>query len=130
MFIKKLIALATNRMTIKVAIFNLWIVSAKSRIVREHLTSQLPWAAAWLLVTCGSPVYPVVGESRPCSVAPYDSFVRRVTWLCVICRRHYEMWENNHTHFTATSVHNNKLTMSTKHFWGKKICEKKVNLLN
>ena len=30
------------------------------------------------------------------------------------------MRENNHAHSTATSVHNNKLTVSTKHFWRKK----------
>ena len=28
----------------------------------EQLTSQLPWAAAWLLVTCGNPVYLVVDD--------------------------------------------------------------------
>ena len=32
----------------------------------EHLTNQVSWAAAWLLVTCGSPVYLVVDESRSC----------------------------------------------------------------
>ena len=31
----------------------------------EHLTSQLSWAAARLLVTCGRPVYLVVDELRP-----------------------------------------------------------------
>ena len=46
-------------------------------------------------------------------------FIRRVTWLCVIFWRHYEMRENNHAHSTATSVHSNKLTVSTKHFWEK-----------
>ena len=50
----------------------------------------------------------------------WHSFVQRVTWLCVIFWRHYEMRENNHAHPTATSVHSNKLAVSTKHFWRKK----------
>ena len=33
---------------------------------REHLISQPSLEAAWLLVTCGSPVYLVVDELRPC----------------------------------------------------------------
>ena len=37
----------------------------KPRARGEHLTSQLSWAAVWLLVTCGSPVYLVVDELRP-----------------------------------------------------------------
>ena len=38
----------------------------------EHLTSQLSWAAAWLLVTHVCPAY-LVDELRSlCSVAPYD----------------------------------------------------------
>ena len=48
------------------------------------------------------------------------SFVRRVTWLCVIFWRHYEMRKNNHAHSTATTVYSTKLTVSTKHSWGKK----------
>ena len=36
----------------------------------EHLTSQLSWAAAWLLVTCISPVYLVVDEFGPCALRP------------------------------------------------------------
>ena len=36
----------------------------------EHLTDQLPWAAAWLLVTCLSPVYLVVNEFSPCVLWP------------------------------------------------------------
>ena len=35
------------------------------------------------------------------------SFIRRVTWLCVIFWRHYEMRENNHAHSTAMSLHSN-----------------------
>ena len=46
--------------------------------------------------------------------------VRRVTWLRVIFWRHYEMRENSHAHLTVRSVHSFKLTMTTKHFWGKK----------
>ena len=30
--------------------------------------------------------------------------------------RHYEIRKNNHAHSTATSVHSNKLTVTTKHF--------------
>ena len=37
-----------------------------------------------------------------------DSPVQRVTSLCVIFRRHYEMRENNYAHSTATSVPCNK----------------------
>ena len=36
----------------------------------ENLTSQLSWAAAWLLVTCVSPVYLVVDEFSPCVLWP------------------------------------------------------------
>ena len=32
------------------------------------ITSQLSWEAAWLLVKCGSPVYLVVDELRPCDL--------------------------------------------------------------
>ena len=32
------------------------------------ITSQLSWEAAWLLVKCGSPVYLVVDELRPCAL--------------------------------------------------------------
>ena len=32
----------------------------------EHLTSQLSWATAWLLVTCANSVYLVVDEFSPC----------------------------------------------------------------
>ena len=39
---------------------------AKSRSLRKHLTSQLSWAATWLLVICGNPVYLVLDELRPC----------------------------------------------------------------
>ena len=42
----------------------------KPRAGGEHLTSQLSWAAAWLLVTCGSPVYLVVDELSPCVLWP------------------------------------------------------------
>ena len=34
----------------------------------EHLTSQLLWEAAWLLVICSSAVYLVVDDLRPCCV--------------------------------------------------------------
>ena len=34
----------------------------------EHLTNQPSWEAVWLLVTCGSPVYLVVNDLRPCVV--------------------------------------------------------------
>ena len=44
--------------------------------------------------------------------------------------RHHEMRENNHPHLTATSVHSNKLTVLTKHFLGKNICEAKANFIN
>ena len=50
-----------------------------------------------------------------------NSFVRRVTWLCAIFWRHYEMRENSHAHSTATTVHSNKLTVSIKRFREKKI---------
>ena len=33
---------------------------------------------------------------------------------------HYEMRENDHAHSTATTVYSTKLTVSTKHSWGKK----------
>ena len=56
--------------------------------------------------------------------------VRRVTWLCVISWNHYKMRENNHAHSIATSVHSNKLTVTTKHFWGKNIYQEKANLTN
>ena len=36
----------------------------------ENLTSQLSWAAAWLLVTCVSPVYLVVDEFSPVFYGP------------------------------------------------------------
>ena len=36
----------------------------------EHLTSQLPWETAWLLVICGSPVYLVVAEFSNCVLWP------------------------------------------------------------
>ena len=48
-----------------------------------------------------------------------DSPVQRVTSLCVIFRRHYEMTENNYAHSTATSVLCNKLTL-TKQLRGEK----------
>ena len=41
-----------------------------SRAWGEHLTSQLSWAAAWLLVTCISPIYLVVDEFSPCVLWP------------------------------------------------------------
>ena len=58
-------------------------------------------------------------KSMTHTVMSYSS-VRRVTWLCVIFWRHYEMRKNNHAHSTATLVHSDELTVSTKHFWGKK----------
>ena len=45
-----------------------WLLQLNPRAWGEHLTSQLSWAAAWLLVTCGSPVHLVVAL---CSMAPY-----------------------------------------------------------
>ena len=52
-----------------------WLISCEllrldSEMWGEHLTSQLPWAAAWLLVTCGSPVYLVVAEFSTCVLWP------------------------------------------------------------
>ena len=47
-------------------------------------------------------------------------FVQRVTWLCVNFWPHYEMRENNHAHSEARSFHCYKLTVKTKHFWGKR----------
>ena len=38
------------------------VALAKSQSVREDLTSQLSWAAVWLLVIFGSPVYIVVAD--------------------------------------------------------------------
>ena len=43
------------------------------RMWMEHLTSQLSWTAAWLLLTCGNPAYLVVDELWPC-----------VLWLLII----------------------------------------------
>ena len=40
---------------------------------------------------------------------------------------HFEIRENNHEHSTATSVHSNKLRVTTKYFWGKNICDAKTN---
>ena len=37
---------------------------------RGHVTNQLSWATAWLLVTCGSSDYLVVNELRPCILWP------------------------------------------------------------
>ena len=48
--------------------------------------------------------------------------------LYIIFWFHYEMRENNHGHSKATSVHSNKLTVSTKHFWGKKHLQGKSQL--
>ena len=49
---------------------NLEVALAKSRVWWEHVTSQLPWAAAWLLVTCGSPACLVVAEFSTCVLWP------------------------------------------------------------
>ena len=38
----------------------------------EHLTSGLSWEAAWLLVTCVSPVYLIVDEFSLCVLWPLD----------------------------------------------------------
>ena len=53
------------------------------------------------------------------------SSIQRVMWLCVIFWCHYEMRENNYTHLTGRSVHNYKLTVTTKHFWEKKHLQRK-----
>ena len=44
---------------------------------------------------------------------------------CVI----YEMRENKRAHWIATSVRSNKLTVTTKHFWGKKHLRGKSQIL-
>ena len=41
---------------------------AKSISGYYWITSQLSWEAAWLLAKCGSPVYLVVDELRPCAL--------------------------------------------------------------
>ena len=71
-----------------------------------------PWYHWGVIRTYGRELLPIFHQ--------LDSFVRRVTWLCVIFWRHYEMRENNHAHSTATSVHSNKLTVPNKYFWEKK----------
>ena len=50
---------------------NMWIALATTQSVREHLTTQLSWAAVLLLVTCGSLVFQVVGVKVLCSMVPY-----------------------------------------------------------
>ena len=50
--------------------YTMWVALAKSRRRGKHLTSQLPWLAAWLLVTIGSPVYLVVAEFSTCFLWP------------------------------------------------------------
>ena len=50
-----------------------WLLRLNPRAWGEHITSQLSWAAAWLLVTCDSLVYLVVDELRHC-----------VLWLLMI----------------------------------------------
>ena len=50
---------------------NMWIALATTQSVREHLTTQLSWAAVLLLVTCGSLVFQVVGVKSLCSMVPY-----------------------------------------------------------
>ena len=47
-----------------------WLLRLNSEAWEEHLTSQNLWAAAWVLATCGSPVYLVVHELRPCVLWP------------------------------------------------------------
>ena len=60
------------------------LLTVKTRSMREHLTSQLSWEAAWLLVTCGSPVYLVIDQLRPCFKVPYD-------WARWFCWRFFDM---------------------------------------
>ena len=47
-----------------------WLLQLNPRVWEEHLTSQLSQAAAWLLVTYRSSVYPLVDELRPCVLWP------------------------------------------------------------
>ena len=60
----------------------------------------------------------------PC-VTNIDILPSRGSHDCIIS---YEMRENNHTHSTAMSVHSSKLTVTTKHFWGKNIYKAKPTL--
>ena len=46
------------------------LVQLNPRAWGEHLISQLSWAVAWILVTCGSPVYLIVDELGPCVLWP------------------------------------------------------------
>ena len=47
-----------------------WLLRLNPGAWGEDLTSQLSWAAAWLLATCGSPVYLVVDQLRSCVLWP------------------------------------------------------------
>ena len=55
--------------TSNIGVYMMWIASAKSRSPREHLTSQLIWATAWLSVTGICCVY-LVDEFSPCAPLP------------------------------------------------------------
>ena len=48
-----------------------------------------------------------------------NSFIRRVTWLCVIFRCHYERREKNHITTAPSFYRSNKLTLSNERFSGK-----------
>ena len=56
----------------------------------EHLTSQLSWAAVWLLVTCGSPVYLVVNDELshcvlwPLTIRLVGSAVFSTWWVVLL----------------------------------------------
>ena len=61
----------------------------KPRTRGEYLTNQLSWAAAWLLVTCSSPVYLEVDDLKSCVLwalmiglgGPVDVFLRWWVWF-------------------------------------------------